>query len=119
MTEEERTMRKALIAAVAVVATVASSATATAAPSDPVNTNPNALVFPITCPGYNDDNPFLIWAPNGTQHLAKGHLNLVGQPLDVDVPVGVQKKAPGNKTIECVGPQGITVHILVTGKPAD
>ena len=112
-------MRKGLIAtAVAVLAVLASSATVAAAPKDPVNTNPNSLVFPITCEGYNNNEPFLVWAPNGTQHLEKGHLNLVGQPLGVDIPVGVQKKAPGNKTTECVGPLEIPVNILVTGKPA-
>jgi hypothetical protein len=111
-------MRKRLVAAlVALAATGVSTATVSAAPKDPLNTNPNSLVFPITCADYNDGQPFVIWAPNAAQHLEKEHTNLVGQPLGVDIPVGVQKKGAGNKTTECVGPNGITVYILVTGKP--
>ena len=113
-------MKKAL-AAVAIVAAALVAVSAPAGAAPPIEKLPkNAFVIPITCEGVNDGEPFLIWGSNVKGNV-NGNAGLVGHPLGVDVPVGVQKTerqgAAFDRAIPCSTPIG-TVYVLPTGKPA-
>jgi hypothetical protein len=90
--------------------------------------NKNAFVIPLQCDGFNDDQLFFVWIPNGRANerfLASGGTQgapAVGHPIGVDVPVGVQK-VPGqgafDRTVACFAPAlQTTVYIMPTGSPA-
>lgn len=89
--------------------------------------NKNAFVVPVQCEGFNDGELFYVWMPNGKAvelYLATGGTQgapAVGQPIGVDVPVGVQK-VPGqgafDRTVECYAPAlQMTIYIMPTGAP--
>ncbi|MDH4171359.1 MAG: hypothetical protein OEW42_17395 [Acidimicrobiia bacterium] len=112
-------MRKTLMVAVLVVALSGLAALPAAAdppglPSE--NPNKNAIVVPITCDGFNDDQPFMVWIPNANAFPQAGS---VGHPIGVDVPLGVQKfvdQGSFPRTVECETPLG-TAYIMPTGRP--
>jgi hypothetical protein len=91
--------------------------TATAAPPGlpDDNPNPNALILPVDCEGFD---PFVVWAPNGNS-FGRGAAGTVGHPIGVDVGVGVQKSerqgAAFDHAIECLTPIG-PIYVMPTGQ---
>jgi hypothetical protein len=117
-------MRKTLVAAVLSMAMLGfGAAVVDAAPPD-AGANKNAVVIGITCEGYNGGEVFEVWAPNARSwynpvFMTGHHHHLVGQPLGVDVPVGVQMPA-SDRTVQCVVAYpltGLVVDIMPTGRP--
>jgi hypothetical protein len=113
-------MKKTLCAATIALAAVATGvAPAAAAPKGlpGENPNPNSLIIPVQCEGFDD--PFLIWVPNGKAVVNNG-TPVVGHPIGVDVSIGIQKTEKHGsfaRTIECDTPIG-PVNVMPTGKPA-
>ena len=111
-------MKKTLCAATIALAAIAMSAVpAGAAPKGlpAENPNPNSLILPVDCDGFD---PFLIWVPNGKAVVNNGS-NVVGHPIGVDVGVGIQKtdkQGSFARTIVCDTPLG-PVNVMPTGKP--
>ena len=101
----------------AVIGTFGLAGTAAAAPPGlpEENPNPNALLLPVDCEGFE---PFSVWAPNGNS-FDRGKAGTVGHPIGVDVGVGVQKferqGAAFENAIKCEAPIG-TVYIMPTGQ---
>lgn len=116
-------MRKFLAGlAIAVAATVVTTSVAVAAPPGLPEENPNknSLVIPVICDGFNNEDPFLIWVPNGNAG-SKGTA-VVGHPIGVDVPIGIQKfegQGSFDRTIECVAftPDPVVVYVMPAGRP--
>jgi hypothetical protein len=117
-------MRKTLFAGALALATLGIGASTVDAAPPSTDANPNAVVVGLTCEGYNNGEVFEVWAPNARSWYnpifdTGHHSHLVGQPIAVDVPVGVQM-SPSDRTVTCVVAYpltGLPVTIMPTGKP--
>ena len=107
----------AVVATVSLVATASAHAAPPGLPDD--NPNESAVIMTVVCPDFNDGQPFQIWIPNANGWQTAGAAP-VGHPIDVDVPVAVEKRA-GNgahdRTVLCLTPLGIPAPVMPTGKP--